>query len=397
VVSVDGSGATPTPAQATIAATTPLAIAQAVAMSFAAPDTSVAETASATPPLSPDTATAPADAGQAPAAIDPSLIRFVRFAPSAPAAPGAAAPTAADPSTPAPALAATDGPPPDSATDAQAPVAAANGAGPTPAPLSAATAPIQFAPVAAAAALVTTPTARAPLRPTAASQPVSAASARAASPALRPASAVVFAAPASDVLATPDADNAPANPQSANSDASQSQALVDATVQTPLAAPIQSSAAAALPVVANPPGAEIAAQLAAQISSKAEAGASRFDFALNPQGLGHVDVTLKIDATGQLSASFTFDNPATAAEAKGRAGELQQALQQAGFDVSQSGLSFTTGGGQSQGQSPGWQDGSAQTYARAAQAPGDSTPDLSLIALPTASAASGAGSVDITI
>ena len=84
-----------------------------------------------------------------------------------------------------------------------------------------------------------------------------------------------------------------------------------------------------------------------------------------------MDVSLKIDATGQLSAQFSFDNPSAAADAKNRAGDLQQALHQAGFDVSQSSLSFTSSGGQ--GQSPTWQDSSPQSYARAFAAPAVST------------------------
>jgi flagellar hook-length control protein FliK len=113
-------------------------------------------------------------------------------------------------------------------------------------------------------------------------------------------------------------------------------------------------AAAAALAAAN--GAQITAQLAAQIGRKADARQGRFDFALEPQGLGRVDVSLKIDAAGQLSAMLSFDNPATAAEAKSRAADLQTALQQAGFDVSHSGLSFTSGGAAGgQGQAA-WQD-----------------------------------------
>jgi flagellar hook-length control protein FliK len=138
-------------------------------------------------------------------------------------------------------------------------------------------------------------------------------------------------------------------------------------------------------------GADITAQLASQIASKAGASRAAFDFALEPQGLGRVDVSLKIDQQGQLSAVLSFDNPSAAAEAKSRAGDLQQALQQAGFDIGQSGLSFTSGG--SQGQGAAWQAPSAPAYAAplaAASAEAATTPT-------PAANATGAGGLDITI
>jgi Meckel syndrome type 1 protein len=104
---------------------------------------------------------------------------------------------------------------------------------------------------------------------------------------------------------------------------------------------------AAAAALAQAHGADITAQLAAQIASRAPRTA--FDFALEPQGLGRVDVSLKFDTQGQLSAVLSFENPAAAAEARGRASDLHQALLQAGLDVSQSGLSFTSGGGHGQG------------------------------------------------
>jgi flagellar hook-length control protein FliK len=106
--------------------------------------------------------------------------------------------------------------------------------------------------------------------------------------------------------------------------------------------------------------AAITAQIAAQVSSKAAAGVSAFDFALEPQGLGRVDVSLKIDPHGQLSAILAFDNPAAAAEAKSRSVDLQQALQQAGFDLSRGDLSFTSTGGH--GEGPAWRASSQSWF-----------------------------------
>jgi flagellar hook-length control protein FliK len=157
---------------------------------------------------------------------------------------------------------------------------------------------------------------------------------------------------------------------------------------------LTATAAAATPApgaLASAHGADITAQLASQIAAKADAGKSAFDFALEPQGLGRVDVSLKIDSQGQLSAVLSFDNPGAAAEAKSRAGDLQQALQQAGLNVSQSGLSFTSGGGHGGGAAA---QHAAPTYAASVQV-ADAAADAPIA--PTASGRGSAGGVDITI
>jgi hypothetical protein len=72
---------------------------------------------------------------------------------------------------------------------------------------------------------------------------------------------------------------------------------------------------------------------------------------LDPIGLGRVDVRVEIGAQGRLTAAMTFDNPQALSELKSRAGELQKALEQAGFDLS-GGLSFDFTGDRGQsGQS----------------------------------------------
>jgi flagellar hook-length control protein FliK len=150
-------------------------------------------------------------------------------------------------------------------------------------------------------------------------------------------------------------------------------------------------AASAAAALASTHGAQIVGQIASQISAKSGIGKSSFDFALDPAGLGHVDVSLKFDAQGQMSAVLSFDNPSAAAEAKSRAGDLQQALQQAGLDVSQSSLSFTSGGGQGSG-------GNAQTqgpsFYGSASASADLTPDITTLAASSRASVSG---LDITI
>jgi flagellar hook-length control protein FliK len=164
---------------------------------------------------------------------------------------------------------------------------------------------------------------------------------------------------------------------------------------TPAAAAASASLAPAAAALAQAHGAEITAQLAAQIASRAGQVRSSFDFSLDPQGLGRVDVSLKIDPQGGLSALFSFDSPAVAAEARSRSGELQQQLQQAGFDVAQSGLSFTSGGGQGHGAA--FQSDGSSLYA--VQAPGfadAAPPELPAISASLAAATATSG-LDITI
>ncbi|HRD28728.1 MAG TPA: flagellar hook-length control protein FliK, partial [Caulobacter sp.] len=68
------------------------------------------------------------------------------------------------------------------------------------------------------------------------------------------------------------------------------------------------------------------------------------DLQLDPHGLGKVDVAIEIDRNGKLTAALSFDSPQAAADLRGRAGELRQALEQAGFDVSENSLTFDAAG-----------------------------------------------------
>lgn len=86
---------------------------------------------------------------------------------------------------------------------------------------------------------------------------------------------------------------------------------------------------------------ETTAHLAAQIARKLEGRSTRFDMVLTPEDLGRVDVTVEIDADGQLAARLAFDNPAAAADLRGRADELRRQLQDAGFQLSQDSLDFS--------------------------------------------------------
>jgi|GEM_PF-208830 len=86
---------------------------------------------------------------------------------------------------------------------------------------------------------------------------------------------------------------------------------------------------------------ETTAQIAAQIARKLDGRSTRFDMVLTPEDLGRVDVSLEIDTDGQLAARLAFDNPAAAADLRGRADELRRQLQDAGFQVSSDALDFS--------------------------------------------------------
>ncbi len=177
-----------------------------------------------------------------------------------------------------------------------------------------------------------------------------------------------------------------AEPAQSNADPTNNALQTPQAVTTP--APIQSAtgAQAAAPTVAS--------QIATQVVKSVEGKSTRFDLALEPAGLGRVDVRVQIDPQGQVTAQFSFDNPHAAAEAKTQSGQLQQALEQAGFNVAQGGLSFDVGG---QGAGFARQDAPAsQPQTSTSSAP---TSDFAEITPATAFAAAirPSSGVDITI
>ncbi|MDO1560080.1 flagellar hook-length control protein FliK [Brevundimonas sp. 2R-24] len=92
--------------------------------------------------------------------------------------------------------------------------------------------------------------------------------------------------------------------------------------------------------------ADVLAQVSAQILRRLEGQVSRFQMELHPADLGQVDVKLDIDAEGRLQARLAFDNPAAAAEMRGRVDELRRDLQQAGFQLADDAFSFAERGDQ---------------------------------------------------
>ncbi|MDB5438178.1 MAG: flagellar hook length determination-like protein [Caulobacteraceae bacterium] len=116
-----------------------------------------------------------------------------------------------------------------------------------------------------------------------------------------------------------------------------------------LAADAAAPLAAQIAVRGSP---ETVAKLAAQIVKKLDSRTTRFDVALDPIGLGRVDVKVEIGANGKLHAQMSFDSAAAASDLRGRAGQLREALEQAGFDLKGGSLNFDVAGqgGQGRGQ-----------------------------------------------
>ncbi|MDO9078631.1 MAG: flagellar hook-length control protein FliK [Brevundimonas sp.] len=85
---------------------------------------------------------------------------------------------------------------------------------------------------------------------------------------------------------------------------------------------------------------EATAQIAAQILRRLEGRSTRFEMALTPDELGRVDVKLDIDSEGRLNARLAFDNPAAAADLRGRADELRRQLEDAGFHLAADAFEF---------------------------------------------------------
>lgn len=86
---------------------------------------------------------------------------------------------------------------------------------------------------------------------------------------------------------------------------------------------------------------ETTVQIAAQIARRLEGKQTRFDMILTPEDLGRVEVSLDIDPDGRLAARLAFDNPAAAADLRGRADELRRQLTDAGFHLAGDSLEFS--------------------------------------------------------
>ena len=185
-----------------------------------------------------------------------------------------------------------------------------------------------------------------------------------------PAKAQPFAAPAST------AGGGPSSLQTAVDPDDRSQAPPPPAAQTP--SPTDTAALTPSHAAAHPPPSGARAEavtvphLVSQIIQKLDAKVTRFTLDLTPGDLGRVGVKVEIGASGAVTAALSFDNPQAAAELRGRADELRSALAQAGFDLSDAGLSFDLSGGARQ-----WGDDGPATSGRR-------TDRLSTVAVDTA-------------
>ena len=86
---------------------------------------------------------------------------------------------------------------------------------------------------------------------------------------------------------------------------------------------------------------------------------------------------MSVDRNGAVTAAMSFNNPQAAAELGARAGDLRDALSQAGFTVADNGLSFNMSGqGQSGAGQGGWSQGADPSAGRAFLAARDNSEDL---------------------
>lgn len=100
----------------------------------------------------------------------------------------------------------------------------------------------------------------------------------------------------------------------------------------------QSAAAATAPhaaALATP-----TSQVGREIIRKFSGGTTRFELRLDPPELGRVEVKLEVSRDHRVTAVVAADSPQTLSELTRHARDLEQALQSAGLELSDNGLSF---------------------------------------------------------
>jgi len=166
-------------------------------------------------------------------------------------------------------------------------------------------------------------------------------------------------APTQPASARPDdaADSAPATANNAKPNVIARAAVAAAqTADTPTP-PAPSSAASPAPAAASiqmPAAtqhvsapdqsglrtAPISAQVGHEIVRRFDGGNTSFDIRLDPPELGRVDVRLEVSRDQRVSATISADTPQALHELARHARDLEQTLQSAGLELSDSGLSF---------------------------------------------------------
>lgn len=128
------------------------------------------------------------------------------------------------------------------------------------------------------------------------------------------------------VAATPIADTmAPGTPAMAPPATSAQATTTDTATQ-----------AAARPALQSP----AAMSVAQQIVRRFDGQSTSFQMRMDPPELGKVEVRLNVDRNKKVTASVSADNPQTLTELRASARDLERALNEAGLDLAQNGLSF---------------------------------------------------------
>jgi flagellar hook-length control protein FliK len=134
---------------------------------------------------------------------------------------------------------------------------------------------------------------------------------------------------ASSSSATQSADTGPSAPAGAGP--------LPATVPVSAATTRQAQA-----IYQNAPAAMInLPQMAFEVVRHMQQGQNHFQIRLDPADMGRVDVKLAIDGSGAVSARLTVERPETLDLLRRDAGQLGQALSQAGLDGSKTNLQFS--------------------------------------------------------
>lgn len=140
--------------------------------------------------------------------------------------------------------------------------------------------------------------------------------------------------------------------------APQAAAATQGVTQTASSAPAAATQSAQAPAPTQAP--VPLGQVPMTIGLRSLAGSSEFQIRLDPVELGRIDVKLEIDkAKGTVATHLVVDRPDTLALLQRDAGQLQQALTQAGLDPSAGGVNVSlrgdggNAGGQSNGQPGG--------------------------------------------
>jgi hypothetical protein len=105
-------------------------------------------------------------------------------------------------------------------------------------------------------------------------------------------------------------------------------------------APRAAADAISTPVARAPHGAAAAMQVAQSITRNFQGKSSNFEVRLDPAELGRVDVKISVDHDKRVTASVSADNPQTLTDLRGAARDIERALNEAGLDLAQGGLSF---------------------------------------------------------